>query len=69
MFARVLHLEIDIEGAKQRTFGEPQRETRVLEVDIRRDFVALRGNQLALELEQIVGRRHPDAEADLLITQ
>ena len=66
---RILHLKVDIESLEQRALGVPQREARVFKVDIGRDLVALRGDEFALELEQVVRGRHADAEADLLVAQ
>src|SRR5579862_3829922 len=66
---RVLELEVDLKGAQQRALLVLEREPRVFEVHLGLHLVALRRDQLFLELQQIVGRRHPDLEADLLVME
>src|SRR5216683_4900411 len=66
-FVRILELKVNVVNAQQRPFRPPEPEARIFEVDVGRHFIALRGDQLALKLQQVVRRRHPDAKAHLLV--
>ena len=66
---RVQHFPVDIERLQQGAVGMPEREFRILQVNVGLNLVAFRTHFLLLELQQIVRRRHTYSEPHLLIVK
>src|SRR5229473_2812646 len=66
-FVRVQHFPVDVERLQQGAVGMPERELRILQVNVGLNLVAFRTHFLLLELQQIVRRRHTHSEPHLLI--
>ena len=57
---RLANFEIDIEMPQQRAFCVPQRQTCVFQANLGLNLVALRSDQIALVLQELVGSGSPN---------